>query len=145
MRTLCARISPDGSTIEMMKKLDTDYLLSKTDAIALGKSYWLPVVEETQDTSTNPPWVKTTNTGYQIEADRVYKLVTKVDMTQAEIDAEKAATRDMIADGFDEPETYIYVLGKILFQVVNDVRQLKGQQAITPAQFKAYIRNQLNA
>lgn len=34
----------------------------------------------------------------------------------------------------------IEVVAKVLFQIVNEIRALKGEAAITPAQFKNYIK-----
>lgn len=65
-----------------------------------GNDKVLPVVEETSDSSTGPDKHRT-DSGYQVETDRVYRLITVRDMTQQELDdrelerATNASTQDI--------------------------------------------------
>lgn len=51
-----------------------------------------------------------------------------------------------VLDGFKERhanKTVIEVPAKLWFRMVNDIRKLKGQNALSAAQFKAYIKDQM--
>ena len=60
--------------------------------------------------------------------------------TQAELDADAAANEAdktrKIDDNVDA------MVGKALFKIVNEIRALQSQAALTPAQFKVWFRNQ---
>lgn len=48
-----------------------------------------------------------------------------------------------ILDGYQQNQSddiFTRKLSKLLFQMVNDIRQLKGQAAFTPAQARAYVK-----
>ena len=99
---------------------------------SLGNDRLIAVVEEVQDTSTGTIGVVKTDTGYQLEADRVYRLITIRDKTQAELDADadKEATQDLE-----------FKTGKAMFRLANEIQALKGQQPLTVAQFKNWWKN----
>lgn len=93
---LHAKVTADGLTLTgERKRLDPDLVLPRAQAEALGKDFWLPVEQETQDTSTTSETVKTTG-AWEIQANRVYRLTTIRDKTQAEIDGEAASRREEI-------------------------------------------------
>ena len=100
-----------------------------------AKPYWVPVVQETADTSTGPDrvvgaWVET------VEVARLLRTRTIRDKTAGEIDAEDQTRVDsLLLDS-----GVMRAIAQALFQVVNDVRVLKGQGTITPAQFKAFLK-----
>lgn len=110
--------------------------ISKIETIPwqLGNDMLVPYVEEIQDTSTQARVVRT-DTGPQVEADRVYRLITIRDKTQEELDAdlEKAVTQEL-AQNF----------GKIFYRIANEIQALKGLQPLTPAQFKIWYKNNVN-
>ena len=99
---------------------------------SLGNDRLIAVVEEVQDTSTGTIGVVKTDTGYQLEADRVYRLITIRDKTQAELDADadKEATQDLE-----------FKTAKAHFRLANEIRELKGQQPLTVAQFKTWWKS----
>lgn len=91
-----------------------------------GNDKVVPMVQEENDTSTGPNVIRT-DTGWQVEADRVYRLITIRDKTQAELDA--AADAEVTEDL--ERKT-----GKAIFRLANEIQALKGQPDLTVAQFK---------
>ena len=105
------------------------------DDLHPAKPYWVPVVEEITDISTGletvvSPWIET------VEVARLLRTQTIRDKTQVELAAEDTTSVAalMANSGVDR------ALAKALFQVVNDVRVLKGQATITPTQFKSYLK-----
>lgn len=105
------------------------------EQLAPNKPYWVPIVKVVNDTSTGPekiyePTVQT------IYADRVERVRNVRDKTaQEQDDEDQARVDDLLAiSGVDR------AMAQTLFQVVNDVRVLKGQGTITVAQFKNYLK-----
>lgn len=106
-----------------------------------GNDKIVPVVDEVQDTSTTGNTVKTVG-AWEVQADRVYRLTTIRDKTQAELDAEAQANLDVAEENLDiTPE--FRALATAVFELVNDVRGLKGQQPVTAQQFKTYLRSKM--
>ena len=93
-----------------------------------GNDRIVPVVEETSDTSTGPDTVRT-DTGWQVEASRVYRLTTIRDMTVQEIDdrdTQRAATEvDKVLGDIQRRAL------NVMFADINDRRVAAGQAAIT--------------
>lgn len=102
------------------------------DDLAAAKPYWVPVVEETDDTSTGPDkitsaWVDT------VEATRLLRTRTIRDRTAQEIDdAKTQAALARIANVSGKLDK-LEIAG--LFWCVNEIRTLKGQAVITVDQF----------
>ena len=99
------------------------------------KPYWVPVVEETADTSTGPDrvvsaWVET------VEVARLLRARTIRDKTPAEIDAEDQTRVDSLAcvSGIDRAQFLI------AFNHENRIRTLEGVSVITKAQFKTALK-----
>ena len=100
-----------------------------------AKPYWVPVVDETTDTSTGPdkvvsPWVET------VEVARLLRARTIRDKTAGELDVEDQASVDRLLLN----SGVIRALAQALFAVVNDVRVLQGDSTITATQFKTYLK-----
>lgn len=131
----------EGGQIVKRKDLDPSFVLDPAEAQALGKPYWLPIVEEFEDLSTGPMKAKDV-IGPEIQADRVYRKVTVRDMTQAELDA-RAEQQKVDAEEKLDVHPAFKALAVALFETVNDVRQLKGQQPVTAQQFKAFLRSKM--
>lgn len=97
-----------------------------------GNDKIVPVVEETNDTSTGTVDVVITDTRFQVEADRVYRLRTIRDKTQAELEADED---DRTAEDLQRKT------GKALFRLANEIQSLKGQAPLTVDQFKNWWKN----
>lgn len=110
--------------------------------IAAHKGYSaLPVVRETLDTSTQK--YRNTVEVVTIEPTR-YLIQTQItDKSQAEIDAIIAEEQENSAQSIEVDNSIAKALAYALFEVVNDVRVLKGQGTITPTQFKAYLKSKM--
>ncbi len=102
---------------------------------------WYPVVREVVDNSTQP--YTNTNTTRQVEGDNYVIRKTISDMSQAEIDAFMEDRKDDAVGQFNRDLSLTKALGEVLFELVNDVRELKGQQAITKQQFISYVKGKL--
>ncbi len=105
------------------------------DDLHPDKPYWVPVVEETSDTSTGPDkvvsaWVVT------VEVDRLLRARTIRDKTPAELDAEDQARVDSLASlsGIDRAQFLI------AFSHENRIRTLEGAPPVTKAQFKTAVK-----
>lgn len=102
-----------------------------------GEDKIVPVVVDNQDTSTGTVPTTVEDTGFTVEPDRVYRLVTTRDMTPAELDAFNTTRAVKEVDK---------VLGDIqrralnvLFDTINTVRTNAGQQPITLQQYVAAL------
>jgi len=102
---------------------------------------WLPFVTEEVNNAV------TQNTKRSVEAiiepDRYVVRTTITDKSQAEIDAEVEQAKEQAAKAIDSGYTLLRALGLVLFGVVNDVRELKGQQPITAQQFRNFVKGKL--
>lgn len=70
-------------------------------------------------------------------AELVAFITTGLALTAEEVDAKKTADIERFYTSADK------AIATALFQVVNDVRGLKGQAPISAAQFKAYLKSLL--
>lgn len=113
----------------------------KPDDIPHKSVVWLPVVRETINNATQKYTDEVVTEA--IEPTRYLITTTISDKPQAEIDAYLGAQKDAQVERIEDATSIIKALAVALFEVVNDVRVLKGQQAITAAQFKTYIRSKL--
>lgn len=102
---------------------------------------WLPVVRETVNNATQKYTSSTITTA--IEPTRYLVRTIISDKPQAEIDAFLAAQKKAQVERIEDATSIIKALATALFEVVNEVRVLKGQQQITAAQFKTYLRSKL--
>ena len=132
----------DGTNILEFRSFDNaDNHLSPAAAQAAGKPWWLPYVEKTRPDYTpeiqHAP-VRGDDTIYPGKVEQVW--IAGVAKTQAEIDAEVQAREDKAMDRLNRASSVDKVLGAALFEVVNDVRVLQGDQPITAAQFKTWLR-----
>ena len=103
---------------------------------------WLPFVEETVYTSTGSDTVKTI-TSNVVEVNRVVTTTTIRDKTQQELDDEKAEEQENAFQQTQKANNIIKALATALFETINDLREQKGQVAITPAQFKTYMKGKM--
>jgi len=129
-----ALITRDLLTVIKRRDIDPSAVIPP-GSLHIDKPYWVPYNRITNDTSTGP------NKTYEnpvetIYADRV-ELVTEIrDKTPVEIDAED----DAVAADMMDNAGVVRALAQTLFEVVNDVRVLKGQGTITGTQFKTYLK-----
>lgn len=101
-----------------------------------AKPYWVPINNITNDISTGSDAVRE-GPVQTIFADRVERVTTIRDMTAQEIDAQNTAQTNSKIDASDR------ATHRIIFQLVNDVRTLKGQGTITVQQYKDYYKSLL--
>lgn len=113
----------------------------KPDDIPHKGVVWLPVVRETVNNATQKYTSSTITTA--IEPTRCLVRTIISDKPQAEIDAFLAAQKVAQVERIEDATSIIKALATALFEVVNEVRVLKGQQKITAAQFKTYLRSKL--
>jgi hypothetical protein len=132
----------DGNDLLGLKMFESaDGHLSPAEAQALGKPWWLPYVNvprPTYDSVTHHAPVKLDDVITATEVTQAWSA--PVAKTQAEIDAEALAQKDSAMDRLNEASSIDKVLGAAIFELVNDVRVLKGQGTITAAQFKTWLR-----
>jgi hypothetical protein len=95
---------------------------------------WRVVENVTVDNSTLPAQFTKRATVETIEANRVLRTTTVLDMTQAEIDAVKAA----VVDGFAAENA-----GKALLSVYRVLYGMARQinPSVTPQQFRTFVNN----
>lgn len=109
----------------------------QADDIAPNKPYWVPIVEEITDTSTQgsekviSPWVDT------VEIDRLLRERTIRNKTVNELDVLDTARIDDLFSASDIDRA----LAQVLFRVVNDVRALEEKSSISVTQFKDYLKS----
>jgi len=110
--------------------------------VATHKGYSIyPVVREKVNNSTQRYVNKTVTEA--IEGSSYVIRTTIEDKPQAELDALYEAQKDEAVLQLDRERDVLKALGATLFDLTNEVRVLKGQQPITAAQFKAYVRGKL--
>jgi len=114
---------------------------SKPDDIAHKNVVWLPVVRETVDTSQTE--YKKNATESIVQQDSYLIRTTISDMTQQEVDAVVNAEQTAALAKLDVTNSLLKALGVVMFELVNDVRTLKGQQPITAQQFRNYVKGKL--
>ena len=116
--------------------LENGNRMSPPVAGTYGNDKIVPVVEETSDTSTGPDTVRT-DTDWQVEASRVYRLITVRDMTAQEIDdrdTQRAATEvDKVLGDIQRRAL------NVMFETINTVRTNAGQQPITLQQYTTLL------
>lgn len=105
-----------------------------------GNDKVVPVVEETVDSSTGSDTV--TERSETVKADRVLRLTTIRDMTQAELDAKQVEFEAREATVLESPGV-IRALLKAAFDHENRVRALEGRAEITMQQFANWVKGQL--
>ena len=110
--------------------------IPKNDGI---NPYWVPVYNKVDNQSTIDKTVLdspiTTIYSNKVEVVRI-----KRNMTTLELDEED----ELIANTAINKRGIIKALAQVLFLTVNDVRVLKGQNEITPEQFKNYLKGLIN-
>jgi hypothetical protein len=136
-------VKTDGTNLLGFKSFDNaNTHLSRADAEALGKPFWLPYI-----TAPRPVYTSETQHAPVQGDDIIYPGKVEqhwnpaVAKTQAEIDAESQETQDNAMGRLDQASGIDKVLGAALFEVVNDVRVLKGDTPITLEQFKTWLRS----
>ena len=129
-----ALIDPQGNIVRRVRteKIDPRQLAG-TDGLKAGYK-WLPIVIQTNDTTTQTEYIKAEPWSEAVEKDRVLRSRTIRDMTAQEIDAQKD---DQIASEVDR------VLAKALFLTLNEAREANGKQPITANQFRTWLKGQL--
>lgn len=95
---------------------------------------WLPV--EVTDPPFNPTTQLRSGPVVTVEVDKVTRVWTVVDMTSQELDDRKQEQVDqrLVVTPMDK------ALLTLIFNMLNDVRVLKGQGTITLAQFKNALK-----
>lgn len=96
---------------------------------------------------TEPPFdgkiQKRTGPVMTVLADKVTRVWTVTSLTAQELAARLDAEQELALAATARANDIIKALGTMLFEVVNDVRVLKGQSVITAAQFKAALKSRL--
>lgn len=124
-----ALVAPDNSIHTEKDETRIDF------TAGLREGYrWLRIDNITDDTTTQNQWVTTDPMIEAVLADRVTRTSTRRDMTSAEIDAAKASRSASLVDD---------VQWKAIFILLNEIRGLKGQQAVSVAQFRNWIEGQM--
>lgn len=117
-----------------------------------GNDKIVPMVEETQNTSTGTVRTVRTDTGWQVEADRVYRLITIRDMTEQELldRKEQQAVREadlVLGEIQRRAMNLLFSLAKAntpsltLQQFVSAFEGPLGNEPITRQMFIDYIRD----
>lgn len=125
----------DGALVEIIE-------FPSAPEVATHKGYSaLPVVRETVNNATQ----EFTSTSVVATIEPTRYLIQKIvsDLSQAEIDAKVQAAIDSSMTALDEPRSVVKAIGAVLFDVVNEVRSLQSQPALTSQQFKNYVRGKL--
>ena len=137
-------VKTDGTNLLGFKSFDNaNTHLSRADAEALGKPFWLPYIVAPRPAYTHEIQHAPVRGDDAILADRVEQVwIAGVAKTQVEIDADVEQRQDNAMDLLDQASGIDKVLGAALFVVVNDVRVLKGDTPITAEQFKTWLRSQ---
>lgn len=136
-------VKTNGTDLLDFKNFDSaDGHLSPAAAQTLGKPWWLPYVNvqrPTYDSTTHYVPVKLTDVITATEVTQAW--AAPVAKTQSEIDAEVLAQQNSTMDQLDQASSVNKALGAAVFELVNDVRVLKGDAPITAAQFKTWLRS----
>lgn len=132
-----ALITRDLSTIRKTASQVTPIDPAQLDP---AKPYWVPINTITNDISTGSEIVRE-GPVTTIYANRVEKVTTIRDKTAQELDTQDQNAVDRIAS----IGSIDYAQFQLLFQIVNDVRTLKGQGTITAQQFKTYVKGLIRA
>jgi len=129
-----ALINPKGEIVRRMdeKRIDPRQIAG-TDGLKAGYK-WLPIIEETTNTTTQQAYTFSTGWNETVEKDRVLRSRTVRDMTAQEIDAQKD---DQIASEADK------VLAKVLFFTLNEAREANGKRPLTAAEFRTRLKEML--
>jgi len=106
-----------------------------------GNDAIVPYVTLANDTSTGTDTVTTKDV--VIGTDEVTETTTIRDKTPAEIADDVEAVQQSELNGLDRQNSIIKAFGSVIFQLTNDVRTLKGQETITPAQFRSHVKSKL--
>lgn len=101
---------------------------------------WYPVVNKGRDLKPSDTQVKEGPVITFNENDVTYTWSLR-DKTKEELNAD-AAEEDANKDS-EVNDAVLRVMGKAVYLLVNQVRELQLKQPITPAQFKAWLRNQI--
>jgi hypothetical protein len=126
------------------KNLDPELVLPRAQAEALGKDFWLPVVQEKQNNSTSAFVVEEVGE-FEIQADRVYRLTVVRDKTQAEKDADTQLQSQIEMNRVRDLNTLERAQFEMIFELANRVRVLEGEAPYTKQQFTNYVAGKLNA
>lgn len=124
-----ALVAPDDSIHTEKDETRIDF-----DAGLRDGYRWLRIDNITNDTTTQDRWITTEPMVEAVLADRVARTRTRRDMTAAEIDAAKASRSASLVDD---------VQWKAIFILLNEIRGLNGQQAVSVAQFRNWIEGQM--
>lgn len=105
-----------------------------------GNDKIVPIVEETQDTSTGPD--KVTGRSVIVEVDRVLRLTSIRDMTQEEID-QRQQDWEQRQDSILSDPGVVRVLLRVMLDQENRLRTLENTPSVTEQQFKTWVMSQL--
>ena len=136
--TLNGLVSVDGTTVLKTQRFDLARALSKADAVAKGKPYWLPIVVSKIDNSTqkytNSAMVQTiTNTEIQ-------RVTTVTDKTAQDISDIKDAETDSLALRPELKLAKLQLVGE--FRMHQRLNVLEGNPAGGAGAFIAWLEAQ---
>jgi len=136
--TLNGLVSVDGTTVLKTQRFDLARALSKADAIAKGKPYWLPIVVSEIDNSTlqytNSAMVQT------ITDTEVQRVTTVTDKTAQEISDIKDAETDSLALRPELKLAKLQLVGE--FRMHQRLNVLEGNPAGGAGAFIAWLEAQ---
>ena len=135
-----ALVSADGLNVLKTKRFDLVEALSKSDAVAIGKPYWLPIVASNIDNSTleytNSEMVQT------ITDTEIQRVTTITDKTAQEISDIKDAETDSLAL---RPELKLAKLQLVgAFKLHQRANVLEGNPAGTASDFLTWLETNAN-
>ena len=115
--------------------------LDKVSASELKAYGWLPEERVGADLEPSETQVKE-GPEFVVRADKVQATWTLRDKTAQELqDEANSRASSLDAEIVEVLKTY---LGKSLFQIVNEIRGLKGQQSLTVDQFKTWLKSNVS-
>lgn len=92
------------------------------------------------------PVADTAYQAWQAKDNQPTKIASEAELGEVLADVRIRPAAANVLDGFKERHAQkltIEVVAKILLFLVNEVRALKGQQPVTAAQFKAFVKDQM--
>ena len=136
-----ALVSTDGLNVLKTRRFDLAEALSKADAVAKGKPYWLPIVASNIDNSTleytNSEMVQT------ITDTEIQRVTTITDKTAQEISDIKDAETDSLALRPELKLAKLQLVGE--FRMHQRLNVLEGNPAGGAGAFIAWLEAQSDA
>jgi len=131
----------NGEVVQAPRELPSSWKnisnLNKAKVERLKELGWLPV-EVTGDESYDKSTHVKEGPEYTIEEDKVVASYTIKPKTEAELARDRQEKQQVLDRVIDTKIDDI--VGKVLFALVNEIRELKGQNTLSAGQFKQYLK-----